>query len=459
MPEDQKNKNEMRVFLVLLGLLILTAGPVFATEPLILEDTKGIYSLRPHLDVLVDPEHLWDIERVSSPDFSSHFVSGQQNGLLFGKGISSAWVRFTVENKTKNTREWVLMDPAIFHDQIDLFIRGKDATWTVQTTGDQFPVNQQDFKHRQYVFRLPIEAGATQTFYARFVVTTDRWSVGLNLWSLEAFSERDREYQIGFGFYFVLISVMVLYNFILFFILRDWNYFYYALSMTSVGLIGAIQFGFAREYLWPDSAPTSIGALVLMIGIWGLSHGKFMQSLLLTHIHTPRLHKLISVWMGLSILITISPFFNLHKPLLLSGMINRYVASYHFLNMLVGILCWRRGYRPARYFLAGGLVYACGGLLFSLSNLGWISGGFLTRLGVQWGSALEAVLFSLGLPDRITLLREQKEAQEAELQTAHNMQMGLMPMEAPQVKGFDISGRCIPASHAQNTEPLYCIDL
>jgi len=36
---------------------------------------------------------------------------------------------------------------------------------------------------------------------------------------------------------------------------------------------------------------------------------------------------------------------------------------------------------------------------------------------------------------------------EEELQTAHDMQMGLMPKESPKVSGFDISGRCLPANH------------
>jgi len=36
---------------------------------------------------------------------------------------------------------------------------------------------------------------------------------------------------------------------------------------------------------------------------------------------------------------------------------------------------------------------------------------------------------------------------EEELQTAHDMQMRLMPTESPQVEGFDIAGRCLPANH------------
>ena len=36
---------------------------------------------------------------------------------------------------------------------------------------------------------------------------------------------------------------------------------------------------------------------------------------------------------------------------------------------------------------------------------------------------------------------------EDELQTAHDMQMGLMPQKQPRISGFNIAGRCLPANH------------
>jgi len=36
---------------------------------------------------------------------------------------------------------------------------------------------------------------------------------------------------------------------------------------------------------------------------------------------------------------------------------------------------------------------------------------------------------------------------EEELQTAHDLQMGLMPETSPQIPGFDVTGRCIPYNH------------
>jgi|GEM_PF-6373037 hypothetical protein len=47
----------------------------------------------------------------------------------------------------------------------------------------------------------------------------------------------------------------------------------------------------------------------------------------------------------------------------------------------------------------------------------------------------------------IDALEESNATLEAELQKAHDLQMGLMPTAPPAVAGFGISGRCIPASH------------
>jgi len=47
------------------------------------------------------------------------------------------------------------------------------------------------------------------------------------------------------------------------------------------------------------------------------------------------------------------------------------------------------------------------------------------------------------------------EAMERELQTAHDVQMGLLPQEAPRIAGYDIAGRCIPANHVGGDHYTY----
>ena len=59
---------------------------------------------------------------------------------------------------------------------------------------------------------------------------------------------------------------------------------------------------------------------------------------------------------------------------------------------------------------------------------------------------IAVILFAMiqAIHDRGILQRKERKRILEELQTAHDMQMGLMPADDPSVPGFDISGRCIP---------------
>ena len=80
--------------------------------------------------------------------------------------------------------------------------------------------------------------------------------------------------------------------------------------------------------------------------------------------------------------------------------------------------------------LAGGLIFALIGLAVA-SRMTFKRRGERDRAREERDQAREALVQEL----------------EEELQTAHDMQMGLMPRSAPQLPGFDIAGRCLPANH------------
>ena len=62
-------------------------------------------------------------------------------------------------------------------------------------------------------------------------------------------------------------------------------------------------------------------------------------------------------------------------------------------------------------------------------------------------AAREAELQRQILDAQIREERRRQEELERELQTAHDLQMGLMPGESPHLEGFDLAGRCLPATH------------
>ncbi|MBT7915742.1 SpoIIE family protein phosphatase, partial [Candidatus Bathyarchaeota archaeon] len=76
------------------------------------------------------------------------------------------------------------------------------------------------------------------------------------------------------------------------------------------------------------------------------------------------------------------------------------------------------------------------------------------RISLIGGLAIAMVGFVVALGYGIGKRRDQRQAERAlmqeledELQTAHDLQMGLMPTSSPQIAGFDIAGRCLTANH------------
>ena len=75
-------------------------------------------------------------------------------------------------------------------------------------------------------------------------------------------------------------------------------------------------------------------------------------------------------------------------------------------------------------------------------------------IALAGGLALALVGLIIASTQAVKRRRERDQAREQlvqeleeELQTAHEMQMGLMPASSPQIEDFDIAGRCIPANH------------
>ena len=103
----------------------------------------------------------------------------------------------------------------------------------------------------------------------------------------------------------------------------------------------------------------------------------------------------------------------------------------------------------------------------SMPEAGWkvrvLSNLAPVRKQVLWASVLTGSIFASLVLIALFLLERRKaeeihqklqeiQAQlidelEKELQIAHDMQMGLMPTESPQIEGFDVAGRCLPANH------------
>ena len=72
------------------------------------------------------------------------------------------------------------------------------------------------------------------------------------------------------------------------------------------------------------------------------------------------------------------------------------------------IYVWRKGYKPAAYYLIAWSAFFLGGLLYSLKSLGVLPNTFITNYGLQIGGAMEVILLSIALAARINMMKKEK---------------------------------------------------
>jgi class 3 adenylate cyclase len=92
-----------------------------------------------------------------------------------------------------------------------------------------------------------------------------------------------------------------------------------------------------------------------------------------------------------------------------------FALPFTIITLLGGILSYKKGWKPARFYVLGWTTLLVGMFVFALELLGKLPSNFFTTHSVQIGSALEVILLSLGLADRINVLKQEKEKAQTEL--------------------------------------------
>ncbi|MBL8022078.1 MAG: adenylate cyclase [Leptospirales bacterium] len=356
------------------------------------------------VDFLEDPAGTLSIEDILREAQQERFQPGLSDVLSFGFTRSTYWVRFKCENRSERDR-WFLQIAFPLIDRVELFEEGTLLT----QTGMKLPFASRPVAHRTFVFPLKPE---TTTYYLR-IQNEDSMQIPLVLWSPDAFHAWDHNEQMVFGVYYGIVLVMAAYNLFLFISLREIGYFYYVIYITVFGLFLFAQYGYAYEYFWPTWTSIARKLNPVLAGALEASTLIFTRHFLNIRENAPRLDRVFRFL----ILITC-----LASPLALILNLIHGAVMVVFLGLaasvsalIAGTLSLRAGFRPARYYVTAFLLLIFGAVLYALKTFGAIPVTFVSQYGMQFGSALEVTLLSLGLADRMNILRQETERAQKQL--------------------------------------------
>lgn len=352
----------------------------------------------------------------------------------FGSTRSVIWAVVDISfaaGQSLQTNEYLLELSHPILDYVDVIVQDAQTKATLLSwqTGDLRSFDSRPINHRHFLFPLPhtlsksvgppVQSGAselkteTNGFRVYLRLSSDSsMSIPLKIWAKDSFYQIDSYMNLFLGLYYGIIFVMIIYNLITAYAFRSLSGFLYVgyiffLLLSQTMLDGIFYRLFPSTTFWNNLSITFWGNFSAAFG------AAFSVQYLIARKHLPKLSGIILA-LGVIALIggALTPFLGYR----FGSIVNRVFVGTTgaFLILLAGLWRMRQGYEPARFFVLGYGIFMIAVIIYTLGRFGIISGeNFIIYHGMHFGSALEAIILSFGLADRIRLIQKEKELAQA----------------------------------------------
>ena len=401
-----------------LAVLVLLAGTVQAQPQPVAVGTQGSYKLTKAFQYLEDEARSLRFEDLARPEVQSRFrpIPSAGPGANFGLTLSAIWLRVDVDVAPDAAGEWLFEIGYATIDRAELWTPGPGG-YQRQLAGDLQPFSTRAVPHRNHVLPVRLAPGPA-TVYLR-LESQGTVAAPATLWRPAALWKHDQGAYAALALYFGLLLGLLLYNLLLFVSTRDVGFLFYVVFVAAMGVGQAALSGLGAQFVWTEwtwwnTVSPPVG--MTTSAIFGL---QFARSFLASRTRMPRLDRLLLLqgagW-------TLALLAALLLPYIVSSWMVTVLAVFTVASMVViGILSLRRQVPGARYFFTAWAVLLLGVVTLSLHNTGVLPSNALTANALLIGSALEMVLLSFALGDRMNVARSFREKAQARIDAEHAM--------------------------------------
>jgi two-component system, sensor histidine kinase LadS len=441
-------------YTAMIVLVVWSAPPVDAREPLVLSPGMNRVSLTPYTLYHHDLSSKATVDDAFAQANRGAFKPLPDGKTAFGFKPGAFWFHIVLRNDNPDETRWVLVQDYALSDKVDLYGRSSDGRSFSQRGGDSLPFAARSIPYRDPNFRIDIPYGQSVELLVR-VESQSSMQVPLELYTPFAFTSMSRDTQFVMGLYYGILLALFTYNLVLWLSLRDSSYFWYLFHISAFGLVLFTLNGFGFEYLWPRSTWIADKSVPLSICLALIGMQQFARTFLELPMRFPRGNWISLGLIGIFLVLGIA---SLWLPYRLSTPIaSRLVLVGVAWIVIATFIVMRRGYAPARLFLLAWAMLLLGTLMFTVLAFGIVPKNFMTEFGVQIGSALEMLLLSVALGYRYASLRNENEriVGEANLQLERKVAQRTQEVRSALLQLEDAHRRLRDSSRRDGLTGLY----
>jgi len=216
------------------------------------------------------------------------------------------------------------------------------------------------------------------------------------------------------GIFFGLMIVMAIYNLLLYFSLKDKAYLLYVGATVFAILTTVSTNKLGDQFLWPNSLGLDAYIYITFAGISMFFSSRFAAVFLKLKEYHNRLDQFMWGIAFLSLLLTALSLFLTIEQITPFG---RWLVLLSFPSyIIVAVIAYRKGFKPAKFYLIAWIPYVLGLITRTMHGAGWLPSNQLVLSSLELGGALEIVLLSFALAYRIKGMQEENALIRAQLQ-------------------------------------------
>jgi signal transduction histidine kinase len=389
----------------LIGVLMaLACGKALAAGVVTIADTA--------VQLPLNPQAQWwqpaDADAPLVAAQAAHFVPAPR-GPGYGLPTGPVWFRVLLRNEAAHPRDFLFEVAFGKIDHITFHRVHSDGRVDSVTTGELHPRETRPVPAPTFLFPLSLAAGEQATVYLR-VDTAAVLNVPMQLHDERAFIAESADRHAWMGLFYGLVLGLLAYNAYLFRATREMAFLYYvtggvlalAYFLSVDGLLAAALPGHPRPAQWLLYIGASLSAAFTLA---------FSRMFLETSRVAPRVDRgMLLAALAAVLVALLVPFVPAVASVGLTVFISLLMAA---LMTAAGVLSWRAGFAPARWFMLAIGVHLVVLLLVALALPALVPLSFDTVDALhRSGFVINLLCFTLAIGDRIRMLGRQARAAE-----------------------------------------------
>ncbi|MCW3087522.1 MAG: hypothetical protein JWQ78_908, partial [Sediminibacterium sp.] len=412
-PNTIHSTRRMAFCLGVLGCFLGLVNPVTAQQVSVITEAGKPFSIGNKTALLIDTNDVYTPATIVA---ATKFELSRNTIPVFPVVKGTIWVKFSLLNQSPDSILFIDLQYANI-SYLSFYELRDQQLLLRKEAGNALVFDEALQVSPFYTLRIALPKGDSATYFLKI---KSKHQVLLPLFVENRISlDSSMGLQgMAVGLYMGIMLAIFLYNLFLFFSTRDTSYFVYVWYLFFLAIAQVTLSGYGFKYFWPTHPRINDYALPVTSALAGISGIAFAIFFLRTRYYTPKLNPFLFVLIAFYVASIVLCFagingisYDLLNIISLAGGLLLLSASWYIAR--------KNRYKPAYFYFVAWIAFLGGIIVFVLRNLNILPYNNFTTYILYVGSAIEGILLSIALADKINILRQEKDrSQEALLRSS-----------------------------------------